>query len=57
MSVLNAAAGPMIDAIRYLRTHRLGFSAVALAVMLVAGIAYLTFGTLRMDPTRSFTGA
>ncbi len=53
MSVLNAAAGPMIDAIRYLRTHRLGFSAVALAVMLVAGIAYLTFGTLRMDPTTS----
>jgi phospholipid/cholesterol/gamma-HCH transport system substrate-binding protein len=52
-ALANRLAQWMIDAVGYLRTHRLGISAAALAVMLVVGIAYLTFSTLRMDPTTS----
>jgi virulence factor Mce-like protein len=35
----------------YLRARKLGLSACGLAVMLVAGVIYLIFGTLRFDPT------
>ena len=35
----------------YLRQRRLGLSAIGLAVMLVLGVTYLIFGTLRFDPT------
>ncbi len=35
----------------YLREWRLGLSAIGLAVMLVLGVTYLIFGTLRFDPT------
>lgn len=37
--------------LRYLRARRLGLSACGLALMLVIGVTYLIFGTLRFDPT------
>ncbi|MGE2834835.1 MlaD family protein [Mycobacterium sp. SMC-4] len=39
----------------FVRTRRLGISACALATMFVVGVAYVLFGTLRLDPTRSDT--
>ncbi|BBZ21656.1 MlaD family protein [Mycolicibacter hiberniae] len=50
---MTAMLGWSLDALRYLRARRLGLSAAALAVMLVVGVLYLLFGTLRIDPARS----
>ena len=52
-SPAHTLARPLVDAVRALRSHRLGLSACALALMLVLGVTYLIFGTLRVDPTRS----
>ncbi|WNG89255.1 MCE family protein [Mycobacterium sp. ITM-2016-00317] len=48
MNVLRSAVG-------FARTRRLGLSACALAMMFVVGVAYVLFGTLKLDPTRSDT--
>ncbi|MGE2728298.1 MlaD family protein [Mycolicibacterium vaccae] len=37
----------------FVRRRRLGISACALATLFVVGVAYVLFGTLRLDPTRS----
>lgn len=42
-----------IGALRYARAKRLGLSATALGAMFVLGVAYLLFGTLRLDPART----
>lgn len=42
-----------LAAVRALRQRRLGLSAAALVAMLVFGVLYLVFGTLRIDPARS----
>ncbi|MGV0836902.1 MlaD family protein [Mycolicibacterium thermoresistibile] len=43
----------LIDAVRYAKRRRLGLSAIALAAMLVLGVAYLLFGTLQLNPASS----
>lgn len=50
---MTSMLGWILDAVRYVRRRRLGLSAAALAAMLVAGVLYLVFGTLRIDPARS----
>ncbi|MGV0606078.1 MlaD family protein [Mycolicibacterium sp. XJ1904] len=41
---------PLLNALRWAKLRRLGLSALALAMMFVIGVAYLIFGTLRLDP-------
>ncbi|MBD0862509.1 MCE family protein [Gordonia sp. zg691] len=56
MGVRRAAepvAAGIVGAVRWGRRRRLGLSAVALAVTLVVGVAYLLFGALRINPGAS----
>ncbi len=43
----------LLAGLRYARERRLGLSACALAVMLVIGVVYLLFGTLKINPGAS----
>lgn len=52
---MNTAWRRLKSALGYARAKRLGLSACALAMMLVLGMAYLLFVTLRIDPARTDT--